>query len=112
MTLTYTSGVIATIDCSWSQPADAPTWGGLRIQALGTGGQLEIDAFAQRVEGFGQWHPYGADLDGRLLDAFLAAIREGRAVEPTGDVGLRTVRVVAAAKESVRTGQPVALASV
>lgn len=112
VTLTYASGVIATIDCSWSQPADAPTWGGLRIQALGTGGQLEIDAFAQRVEGFGQWHPCGPDLDGLLLNAFLAAVREGRAAEPTGDVGLRTVRVVAAAQESVRTGQPVALASV
>lgn len=112
VTLTYASGVVATIDCSWSQPAVAPTWGGLRIQALGTGGQLEVDAFAQRVEGFGQWHPYGADLDALLLDAFLGAVRSGRGVEPSGDVGLRTVRVVAAAQESVRTGQPVALADV
>ena len=110
VTLTYASGVVATIDCSWSMPADATTWGGLTLQALGTGGQLQIDAFAQHVGGPGQWLPYGTDLDALLLDAFLDAVRAGEAVEPTGEVGLRTVRVVAAAQESVRTGQPVALA--
>lgn len=110
VTLTYGSGIVATIDCSWSQPDDAPTWGGLRLQAVGTGGQLQIDAFAQHVGGPGQWLAYGTDTDALLLDAFLGAVRRGEAVDPTGDVGLRTVKVVAAAQESVRTGQPVALA--
>jgi len=110
VTLTYASGPVATIDCSWSQPADSPTWGGLTLQALGTGGQLQIDAFAQHVGGPGRFLPYGTDLDALLLDAFLGAVRAGEAAEPTGEVGLRTVRVVAAAQESVRTGQPVALA--
>ncbi|GAA1304048.1 Gfo/Idh/MocA family protein [Brachybacterium tyrofermentans] len=109
VTLTYDSGLVATIDCSWSQPADAPTWGGLRIQAVGTGGQLQVDAFAEHVGGPGQWLPYGVDSDAALLEAFLGAVRAGTAVEPSGDVGLRTVRVVAAAQESVRTGQPVEL---
>ncbi|GAA4520199.1 Gfo/Idh/MocA family oxidoreductase [Brachybacterium paraconglomeratum] len=109
VTLTYDSGMVATIDCSWSMPPDAATWGGLRLQALGTGGQLQIDAFAQHVGGPGQWLPYGTNTDALLLDAFLGAVREGAAVDPTGDVGLRTVAVVAAAQESVRTGQPVAL---
>jgi predicted dehydrogenase len=112
VTLGYASGLVATIDCSWSQPADAPTWGGLRIQAVGTGGQLQVDAFAEHVGGPGQWLPYGVDSDAKLLEAFLRAVRAGRAEEPSGDVGLRTVRVVAAAQESVRTGQPVELASI
>lgn len=112
VTLSYADGLVATIDCSWSQPADAPTWGGLRIQAVGTAGQLEVDAFAERVEGFGQWHPYGANTDASLVEAFLGAVRAGEAVEPSGDVGLRTVKVVAAAQESVRSGGPVALADV
>ena len=107
VTLTYASGMVATIDCSWSQPEDAPTWGGLRLQAVGTGGQLQIDAFAQHVGGPGQWHAYGENTDAVLIDAFLDAVRAGEAVEPTGEVGLRTVRIVAAAQESVRTGQPV-----
>src|SRR5699024_8861833 len=63
VTLTYDSGLVATIDCSWSLPNDAPTWGGLRLQALGTGGQVQIDAFAQHVGGPGRWLPYGSDLD-------------------------------------------------
>src|SRR5699024_5099025 len=54
VTLTYDSGPVATIDCSWSLPNDAPTWGGLRLQALGTGGQVQIDAFAQHVGGPGR----------------------------------------------------------
>ncbi|HIY23738.1 MAG TPA: Gfo/Idh/MocA family oxidoreductase [Candidatus Brachybacterium merdigallinarum] len=109
VTLTYPGGLVATIDCSWSQPADALTWGGLTIQAIGTGGQLQVDAFAQHVGGPGHWLPYGVNLDARLLEAFLDAVRAGEAVAPTGDVGLASVRVVAAAQESVRTGQPVAL---
>ncbi|WP_193105446.1 Gfo/Idh/MocA family protein [Brachybacterium sp. FME24] len=112
VTLTYSSGLVATIDCSWSQPADAPTWGGLRIQAVGTGGQLQVDAFAEHVGGHGQWLAYGVDSDSALLEAFLGAVRSGATAEPSGDVGLRTVRVVAAAQESVRSGQPVELASI
>ena len=112
VSLTYPGGVLATIDCSWSQPADAPTWGGLTLQAVGTGGQLEIDAFAQHVGGPGRWLPSGVGLDAELLGAFLAAVRAGEAVEPTGEVGLRTTRVVAAAQESVRTGRTVALTDV
>ena len=111
VTLTYPDGLVATIDCSWSQPADALTWGGLSIQAVGTGGQLQVDAFSQHVGGPGHWLPYGVDLDARLLSAFLDAVRAGEAVAPTGEAGLATVRVVAAAQESVRTGQPVALSA-
>jgi predicted dehydrogenase len=111
VTLTYPDGLVATIDCSWSQPADALTWGGLTIQAVGTGGQLQVDAFAQHVGGPDHWLPYGVDLDARLLGAFLDAVRAGEAVAPTGEAGLATVRVVAAAQESVRTGQPVALSA-
>lgn len=112
VTLTYPDGLVATIDCSWSQPADAPTWGGVTIQAVGTQGQLAVDPFSQHVGGFDQWLPYGANLDELMLDAFLAAVRQGNGsdVEPSGEAGLRTVKIVAAAQESVRTGQPVAVA--
>src|SRR5699024_5522773 len=80
-------------------------------QALGTGGQVQIDAFAQHVGGPGRWLPYGSDLGALLLEAFLDAVREGRAGDPTGEVGRRTTRVGAAAQEAVRTGQPGARAA-
>ncbi|MDO5661282.1 MAG: Gfo/Idh/MocA family oxidoreductase, partial [Brachybacterium sp.] len=109
VTLTYDDGVIATLDCSWSVPEDAPTWGGLTLQAVGTGGQLEIDAFAEHVGGFGQWLAYGQDLDALLIDAFLTAVRTGEQAEPSGETGLRTVRVVEAAQRSARSGDVVQL---
>lgn len=109
VTLRYSNGLFATIDCSWSQPADAATWGGLTLHAAGTGGQLTVDAFAQRVEGPGQWHSFGLNLDELLLSAFIEAVRSGEVREPSGQTGVRTVRVVRAAQESVRTGQPVHL---
>jgi predicted dehydrogenase len=110
VTLTYPDGLVATIDCSWSQPADAPTWGGLSLQAVGTEGQLSVDPFAQHVGGHARWLAYGANLDALMLEAFLAAVRTGESVEPGGEAGLRAVRIVEAAQESVRTGQPVPLA--
>lgn len=109
VTLRYSTGMIATIDCSWSQPAEATTWGGLTIEAVGTAGRIAVDPFAHRIEGPGQWHPYGMDLDAALIDAFISAVHSGVPAEPSGHVGLRTLRVVTAAQESVRLGQPVPL---
>lgn len=109
VTLTYSSGLVATIDCSWSMPDDAPTWGGVSIQLLGTAGSVTARPFAERVEGFGLWEEYGPSLDALLLEAFLQAVRSGTTQEPSGDVGLRTVKVVAAAQRSVATGDPVPL---
>lgn len=109
VTLTWEDGTVATIDCSWSMPEDAPRWGGLTVQAVGTGGTLSIDAFSEHVGGPGQWLPLGADLDGMLVGAFLEAVRHGQAVEPTGDAGLRAVRIVEAAQRSVATGEVVRL---
>lgn len=111
VTLTYANGMTASIDCSWSQPADATTWGGLTLHVAGTGGQARVDAFAQRVEGPGQWHDYGLNLDALMLDAFLQAVVTGKPAEPSASSGLRTLRVVKAAQDSARTGQPVRLTS-
>ena len=59
VTVTYPSGVIATIDCSWSHPMSAPNWGGVTLEVIGTKGSIKISPFASHVGG------YGAD-DARL----------------------------------------------
>lgn len=109
----YANGLLLTIDCSWSKPADYPTWGGLTLQAVGEAGIADLDAFGERVDGFAggrqTWLSYGADADAVLLDAFLAGIRDRTAPQPDGHVGVRTARIVAAAYESARSGQPVEL---
>lgn len=115
VTVTYEDGLIATIDCSWSQPDGAPTWGGLTLDVVGTRGIAAIAPFAQAVGGFaesgraGIHLPYGSDVDRLMLAEFLGAIREGRAPQPDGAVGVRTLSIVLAAQESVRTGLPVDL---
>ncbi|MDQ0278599.1 putative dehydrogenase [Arthrobacter silviterrae] len=111
VTITYQGGVIATIDCSWSQPASAPTWGGLTFTVTGTKGSVRIDPFASHVGGFdalgAAWLPYGADLDSLMIDEFISAIQAGRQPQPDGGSGLRTLEIVKAAQASVASGQPV-----
>lgn len=115
VSLTYDNGVTAVIDCSWSRPEHYPVWGGLTMQVIGTEGILEINPFAQRVDGYSEadraplWLTYGTDTDALMLREFITAIREGRAPEPGAGAGYRTLQVVQAAYESVRTGVPVAV---
>ncbi len=109
VTATYGSGVIATIDCSWSQPRTAPTWGGLSLKVIGTRGTVEVAPFAAHVGGHGPdgalWLSYGADLDGLMIGEFLAATREGRRPQPDIDVGVRTTALMTAAQASAQTGK-------
>lgn len=113
VTAVYPGGVIATIDCSWSVPDNAPTWGGLTLQITGTRGRLTIAPFVQHVAGYDPdgevWEGVGDNLDASMLDEFFSAVREGRAARPDGHVGVRTLRIVAAAQRSSGTGQPVVL---
>ncbi|MBN8424773.1 Gfo/Idh/MocA family oxidoreductase [Microbacterium esteraromaticum] len=115
VTVQYPSGVIATIDCSWSWPMSSPTWGGLTLQVIAERGSVTVSPFAKGVaghDGAGEtWDPIGADLDALLLDEFVAAVREGRQPQPDAGVGIRTVEIVKAAQSSAdRGGEVVALA--
>lgn len=115
VTIRYPGGTVAAIDCSWSHPKDHPTWGGLTLTCVGERAIVELDAFPRLLDGFDtttartRWESGGDDLDAAMLDAFLDAARTGRRPIPDGDAGLRSLRVVLAAYESLRTGQPVAL---
>ncbi|MGX1933488.1 Gfo/Idh/MocA family protein [Microbacterium resistens] len=108
VTLRYPSGVVATIDCSWSQPMSAATWGGLTLQIVAERGTVTVAPFAKGVAGHDAhgetWDPVGADLDALLLAEFVAAVREGRRPQPDAGVGVRTVEIVAAAQASAARG--------
>lgn len=116
ITITMDNGVVATIDCSWSVPRSAPTWGGLTLEALGTKGSAEIDPFALRVGGLeaargtGIHLGFGTNADARMIEEFLTAIRTGRRPQPDGEVGLRTLQIVKAAQVSAASGAPVPIA--
>ena len=123
VTITYQNGLLATIDCSWSVPDNGPTWGGVTLQVTGTNGSVEIAPFQPHVGGTDAsgevFLPVGGNLDAMMLAEFLTAVRaSGPATpgqlpasvpQPDGAVGLRTLRIVDAARRSVASGQPVDL---
>ncbi len=108
VTVTYASGVVATIDCSWSQPRTAATWGGLSLEVVGTNGSVKIVPFGTHVGGYGAdgaiWLSYGPDFDALMIDEFITAIRADRCPQPDGGVGVRTTAIMAAAQRSAQTG--------
>ena len=108
VTIEYEQGLLASIDCSWSQPRTAPTWGGLTLDVIGTKGRVRIDPFNLRVAGFAQsgaqWWPFGSDMDAEMIDHFVGAIRGRTAVGSDGLAGVRSVEIMAAALESARSG--------
>ena len=109
VSIRYSNGVTAVIDCSWSVPEHYPTWGGLNLRVIAEGGIAELAPFAERVDGFSDrsplWLSYGADLDAAMLDEFLRAVSEGRQPVPSGRDGLRALEVVLAAYESIAAGR-------
>ena len=115
VSIEYAGGVIATIDCSWSKPDSYPTWGGLTLQLVGSKGIADMDAFNARVDGHSEsagnslWFPYGVNADQAMINEYLDSVATGRTPGPDGRSGLRTMSIVRAAYESVRTGQTVHL---
>ncbi len=114
VTLQYPSGVIATIDCSWSWPMSSATWGGLTLQVVAERGTVTVSPFAKGVAGHDAagetWDPIGTDLDALLLAEFVDAVRTRRRPQPDAGVGIRTVEIVKAAQLSAaRGGEVVAL---
>ncbi len=117
VSLRFANGTFATIDCSWSKPRSYPTWGGLSISAIGTGGAITVDAFRQRLAVYGtreagiSWPDWGPDSDRSMLEAFVDAVREQRQPAVTGVDGLRAVEIVDAAYRSIEAGEPVRVGS-
>lgn len=115
VTITYDDGTIAAIDCSWTQADTAPTWGGVRLVVAGTEGTVDIDFFGPRAKGLLTESgkplelPYGANFTDTLLRTFVDAVRNGTQAQPDVEVGLRTLRIVLAAQESVRSGRTIAI---
>ena len=115
VSLRLANGVFASIDCSWSKPRSYPTWGGMRLEVLGTGGALDMDAFRQHLTVYGRredgvrWPYFGSDANVAMLAEFIAAVREDREPAVSGVDGLRAVEIVAAAYRSIASGRPEAV---
>ncbi|KAB8139239.1 Gfo/Idh/MocA family oxidoreductase [Gracilibacillus oryzae] len=109
------SGVIVSIDPSWSRPQTYPTWGDVTMEVVGTEGTLSVDAFKQHnlfyndKDGKVQQQPWSEDMDEGLVNDFIACVKEGRKPFITGEDGLRTLEVVKAAYQSDKQKETVVL---
>jgi predicted dehydrogenase len=116
VTVRYLSGVVAAMDCSWSLSSNQPAGGGPTMTFVGDRASVEFNACPRLLGGFDsataseRWEAGGADLYSVMLSEFIAAVGNGHGVGPDGAAGVRTLRIIQAAYESVHTGQPVDLA--
>ncbi len=115
VSIQFADGTIATIDCSWSKPPYYPTWGGLAMDVIGSGGLATMNAFQQNLNvyrhsaGRAAYAGWGSNADRAMITDFIAALRGEPSRGASGMDGLRAVAVVAAAYESIRTGEPIRL---
>lgn len=113
----FSNGVFATIDCSWSRPKSAPFWGNVKLYVAGTKGCADMDMFAQKIDlisnkaGRMTYEYWGDDVDTAMVRSFAECIINDTKPVVTGEDGAKAVEVVAAAYESAKTGAPVDLES-
>ena len=113
LSLTFDSGVFATLDPSWSRPKTYPTWGDVTLQIVGTRGIAAVDGFGQKLDvyddrrGAGAWSYWGSNPDLGLIADFVDAVEKNRPFDITGLDGLRALEVAVAAYRSAELGRPV-----
>lgn len=114
ITMEFSNGMFATLDCSWSRNSHYPTWGDVTLDILGTKGSLKVDAFDQKVDFYSdqegvQWVGWGDDMDTGLIEDFVMSVKEGKVPLATGHAGLKAVETALAAYQSFEEKKPVKL---
>ena len=115
LTMNFEGGCKATLDASWSRPPHYPIWGDVTMAIMGTGGNIWLDLFVERVEHYANagasytWASYGDDLDALLIADFVKCVESHAPVPITGRDGLKAMEVALGAYRAADAGQPVAL---
>jgi UDP-N-acetylglucosamine 3-dehydrogenase len=116
MLLTFSNGLHASIDCSWSRPTFYPRWGHLRMEVIGEQGAVAMDGFAEHVTLYSRgaprnpsWIGFGQDPNQAMIEEFVASIRETRTPQVTWQDGNEALKVTLAAYESAHLQRPVKL---
>ena len=103
----YPSGVIATIDSSWSRPGNFRTWGDVTMNVVGTKGVIEMDLFSSDVHRYAPGNTthtvagYGTDLDATMIDEFIIACLENRTPKTSMVDGINAAKVALAGYASL-----------
>ncbi len=101
----FKNGVFATIDSSWNRPANAATWGNVKLNLVGEKGVIELDLFSQGMQVTNQNGSYqagsGSNLDALMIDDFLEAINTNGRPKSTLLDGLWASKIAIKAFESL-----------
>jgi predicted dehydrogenase len=109
VTISFPSGVFATLDSSWSRTPNYWTWGDVTLKATGEKGIVESDLFGMGIEVYTTEPPtrrtlgLGADFDALMVAEFLASLAQSRSPLTTLQDGLWSSRVALAAYDSVKS---------
>lgn len=116
LSVAFDNGAIATIDPSWSVPGGNPWSYDFFLRILGTEGVIAIDDTTESLRFVGadqglQLVPFGVDIDALMVEAFLASVRTGRALDPSadGEDGLRALEVALAGYDAAASADSVLL---
>jgi len=115
LTMNFEGGCCASLDASWSRPANYPTWGDVTMALIGTGGNAWADLFVEHVDiwrvdaGTYTWEAYGHDANADLIADFCRCIETGAPVPISGHDGLKAMEVALGAYRSAAVGEPVGL---
>jgi predicted dehydrogenase len=119
MSLLFDNGMVASIDPSWSVPADNPWAYDFSLRIVGTKGSLMIDDLGSSLELVSRRYgtglrlvPFGADADALMIEAFIASVQSGELQQPCADGldGLRALEVALAGYAAASAAAPVTLA--
>ncbi len=105
LSMEFSNGVVATLDCSWSRNDAYPTWGDVTLEIIGTMGNLTVNAFDQKIDVYNNqdgvnWEFWGDDMDQGLVKDFLETVEKKRTPFITGNDGLKALEVALAAYQS------------
>ena len=104
---TYPSGVMVSLDSSWSRTGAFPYGRDLTMTFIGTGGTIFIDYFAENNQVYScgakkaEWSYYGEDKDQLMVNDIVDAYRTGREFPITGQDGYNSSIVAVAAYKSI-----------
>lgn len=109
LTLQFNSGIIATLDASWSRPKSFPTWGDVTMRVVGTKGVIYVDAFAQSLSIYnndrlrGLWDFWGTNSDFEMVRSFIDSVEQYIEPPVTGVDGLRALEIALSAYKAADT---------
>ncbi len=119
ISLTFRNGIIATVDPSWSIPANNPYHYDFYLRILGEKGTIQLDDTRQSLQVTSdrpdcrsvQQEPFGMDVDREMIRHFVNCIRAGENLFPaaTGEDGYKALEIALAAYQAAGQHQPVTI---